>query len=130
MKKRVIVCFIYALTALLLGNWAMDLETYSEASQRPISMSTYWVAFACLTFAAAAVTSLMSQRRGLLVGIVGCAIALPFCVLALMNGLWRFRLAEYEITVQGAVVMVILAIVVSLVLLRKQRSSDLHLSPG
>jgi hypothetical protein len=120
--RRILACIVYGLAALLLINWAIYLETLSEASQGPVAIGTYWVALSGLIFAIAAVTSLIRQRPGVIIGALGGVIGLPFCLLEMLKGSWKFRLSEYELTVAGAIIMVAIAFITSYLLLKRQKA--------
>jgi len=108
-------------TALLLGNWALYLEIYSEASLRPISMSTYWLGITSLLFAAAGVAYVIKPSLGLKLGVVACAISFPLLALALTRSHWRIvPRDQYELSVEGALLMIAVTTVLSFASLRRQ----------
>jgi hypothetical protein len=113
MATRLLWGGLYMATALLLGNWALYLDIYSEASLRPISMSTYWLGITSLLFAAAGVAYVIKPRQGLKLGVVACAVALPLLALAVVRAHWSMPRDQYELSSEGALLMIAVATVLT-----------------
>jgi hypothetical protein len=121
MRDRLSLAGIYGVAAFLLGDWSLYLETYNEASGQPNSLGVYWLGFAALIFALAAILHLIKPKLGLIIGIVGCGISCPIVLFAVFRS-WRRIIPrnEYEFCVEWSVVIVAVATIVSTVIFKRQ----------
>ena len=121
MKERLILISIYAVAAFLLGDWALYLETYNEASLQPNSFSVYWLGLSALFFALAALIQFIQPRLGLKIGIAGCGIASPLIPLAVFRSSWRLiPRSEYEFCVEGSVILIAIATAASIIIFKRR----------
>ncbi|HEY2390761.1 MAG TPA: hypothetical protein VGK22_06280 [Candidatus Angelobacter sp.] len=119
---------VYATAAFLLGDWALYLETYNEASAQPNSFGVYWIGLSALVFALAAVLQLIKPHLGVKVGLAGCGISCPLVLFALRFS-WRLvPRSEYEFRVEGSVAIIVIAIVASALIYK--RRVKLHQQPS
>jgi hypothetical protein len=121
MKESVLLMSVYAVAAFLIGDWALDLETYNEASAQPNSCSVYWLGLSALFFTLATLIRLIKPRLGLKIGLAACGITFPLIPLAFFQSWWRLiPRNEYEFCVEGSNVIVAITTVASIIVFKRQ----------
>jgi hypothetical protein len=112
MRQRLLLAMVYGIAALLIGNWAIYLETLNEASSRPNPFAFYWLAFSAFVFAAATVLRLTKPRLGLFAGTAACVISCPLVVVAMIRFSGQIiPHDQYEFAVESSIVVIAVATV-------------------
>lgn len=122
-QLRLGVGLVYFVTALFLGDWALYTEIVYEAADRNIPIVLYPMVAAVLLLVVATLVAFLKPRLSAKIGIAGCAIALPVCLLAFLTTQWQFTVHNYsgQVSREASIIMVGVAGVVSAIRLRQPR---------
>ncbi len=119
---RLSLGLLYMGTALLMGDWSVYTEIAYEANSLPVPGLVFVMAASSLLFLLALLIVLFELRPGAWLGLVGCLLAAPACLVSATEITWRLT-SHYgpgELPEHGAIILVLCSAVSSFIVLRRQ----------
>ena len=130
MLLRLTLGIVYLGTDLLLGDWTLRTETMYEASSQPLPLVWYVMAGAVVLFGCAILATFIRPKLGIRAGLLACLLTASFCSIAWTRSGWHFTFNNTygELSKTGTTAMVAIALVVSLIALRRIDGPRTHQS--